>query len=172
MNPSATLNPKLSDLLALDLCALHARLHAALIDRFVRFIATLTALDLPATLRDWHAFLDAFHAHVHAEEGTIFPACAHLPLPPKASLTLLDHDHALITQTIHRIDALLTSLSATPPSEQRMLLARNLDPLVRLLRALEHHGQREDELFYPAAAQHLPPDQLQRLADTLRASAS
>ncbi len=153
-----------------DLCTLHARLHAAVIGDYLVFAATLTTLDLAAAGADWRYFRARFDAHAHAEENVVFPACAGLALPPKSDLAMLARDHALLRQTIDDIDALMVELDAVDVDSRRALLVRHLDPLVRMHRTLEHHGEREDHLFYPRAQAELDAPTRERLVIALQLS--
>lgn len=153
-----------------DLPSVHARRHAEVIAACLDFTEALTTLDMARSRAAWSAFLARFEAHARVEEGSIFPACAALALPPKADLAMLARDHALLGQTIDDIDALLDALDTLDAAARRAWLVRHLDPLVRLHRTLEHHGEREDRLFYPLAAAALPPEIVRRLAMELLAS--
>jgi hemerythrin superfamily protein len=150
------------------LTELHAPLHQAVIDTFLHFVATLTTLDLDDAHLAWASFQHTLSTHVLAEETQIFPAGAHIELPPKASIEILERDHALILQTSTKIQDLLQTLTSASIPSRRPILARSLDPLVRLHRTLEHHGQRENELLYPLLDLHLSLSERQRLLGILQ----
>ncbi|MCC6624166.1 MAG: hypothetical protein IT385_23145 [Deltaproteobacteria bacterium] len=155
-----------------DLPRVHARAHEAVIEACLAFAEALTTLDLARARAAWEAFLARFGAHADVEEGLVFPAATGLELPPKADLAMLARDHALLRQVISDLAALLDLLDATRPEARRALLVRHLDPVVRLHRALEHHGEREDRLFYPRAAALLPPEVSRALVAAFHASAA
>jgi len=147
-----------------DLTEAHARAHGAVIEACVAAIAALTTLDLAAAGVAWRAFLARFEAHARIEEEDVFPACAEVSLAPKGDLVMLARDHALLRHAIGELEALREALADAAPEARRGLLARHPDPLVRLLRALEHHLEREHRLFYPIVARALGAERARAFA--------
>jgi hemerythrin-like domain-containing protein len=149
----------------------HTATHLAVIALAEAFVAALTALELDEVIEAWRRFRSGFDAHVAAEEAVIFPLAGGVPLPAKGDLAMLARDHALLRETIVGLEGLMGELAESPSEARRLMLVRHLDLPARLLRTLDHHLDREDQLFYPRVAEALDDAGRQRAIAALLGTA-
>lgn len=132
----------------LTLVAAHAAVHDAIEELWWWAAETLIALEPTAAKAHWAAYEAALRRHAEREDADVLPPFYALGDPPRgASQEILAGEHKRLVvlgndtgRALDRLDDGATLRDAIAVLEQ----------MLRLRHLFEHHGEREQQIIYPA----------------------
>ena len=123
--------------------------HTILRELFVQHQEALLDLDLPHALERLEEFERRLQHHIWEEESVLLPIYERAGAIPGGPPVLFTGEHQRMREFLAHFKHALSSLATHPAGELKRGILWLLDRQASFKGLMEHHDQRESNLFYP-----------------------
>lgn len=141
------------------------RAHRIVDDALYAAAEALMVLDVAAARDGVARFVALLRAHLEVEEAQVAPRYApHAPAEGAGALQHVASDHAILRKHLERLERTVHEL---PDEVSRRAALLALDPFLKAIATLDHHGERERRFVYATLEEKLEEDDKRAIAAAL-----